>query len=533
MRQIFQTVILLFCVFFTCSIALASGFHVLVNNKQQGPVSMDQLQQMVSDGTLTKDTMVWKDGMPDWAKVGEQGELQNLFVVSSVPQPPPVSSAPPTPPNSSNTVNSVSQNDVDELNTMSDPKSVQSASDDMDDWFDSVFQRFNIEEGEDNGKFVVTASQSVMLKPTDPQYGDTYVNAFDKAMAKLQNKYLMIRFGSTITEKIKSLYSDRSTHAKEIELPPVTDLGYLKKVLAVLEKGLDVTEKKLDQQLIELGTDPQELTKLNPTQKKDIFRDKFVQNTIRRASGSIAGLFPIQTNVITDSKGVTIIGVVAIASNKTIQIAKDITLQRKSIITGRGRDISSLLPKTNEEYLGTLGVRLAYDQDGSPAIISYGIASYRPDSDDDYINNELKAEAKNAAVSKGDAQIAEIINGRMNAEDSRKTGEEIRKYVEREMTVNADTVEKTIENVIKITTRNAKSSARAKLQGNSTVKKWRVTTKEGHKFVGAVRVWKYSTLQAVNAFNNPQSSQQSSTKKKQQFQKFQQESKPVNTMDDF
>lgn len=531
MKRISQTVVFLSGVFLTANILLASGFHVLVNNKQQGPVSKGQLQEMVTEGAVTKETMVWQDGMTDWAKAGEQDELQGLFAISSsVPPPSPgPSAAPPVSPNGSE---SVSQGDVDELNAMSDPKSVQSASDDMDDWFDSVFQRFNIEEGEDNGKFVVTASQSVMLKPSDPQYGEAFVNAFDKAMAELQNKYLMIRFGSTITEKIKSLYSDRSTYAKEITLPAVTDPGYLEKVLGVLDKGLDVTEKILDKQLIELGVDPQELSKFNPTQKKDIFRDRFVQNTIRKASGSIAGLFPIQTNVITDSKGTTFVGVVAIASNKTIQIAKDITLQRKSIITGRGRDIASLLPNTEEEFLGTLGVRLAYDQDGSPAIISYGIASYRPDTDDDYINSELKAEAKNAAVSKGDAQIAEIINGRMNAEDSRKTGEEIRKYVEKEMTVDADTVEKTIKNVIKITTRNARSSARAKLQGISTVKKWRVTTKEGHKFVGAVRVWKYSTLQAVNSFNNPQSFKNQPTKS-QQFQKFQQESKPVNTIDDF
>lgn len=533
MRQIFQTVIVLFCVFFTCSIALASGFHILVNNKQQGPVSIDQLQQMVSDGTVTKDTMVWKDGMTDWAMAGAQGELQNLFAVSSAPPPPPVSSTPPTPPNRSNTANSVSQNDVDELNTMSDPKSVQSASDDMDDWFDSVFQRFNIKEGEDNGKFVVTASQTTSLKPTDPQYGDSVVIAFDKAMMKLQEKYVLIRFGQIMTDKSKSMFKDRSTNAREIPLPPVQDPSYMEKVLKVFEKGLDVTEKKLDKELIELGTDPQELTKLTPTMKKDLIRSSFIKNNIEKASGSIAGLFPIQTNVIIDSKGRAVIGVVAVASLKSIQIAKDISLQRKSMIQGKGKDITTLLPSSKEEFLATLGVRLTYDQDGSPAIISYGIASYRPDSDNDMINDDLKAEARDAAISNGNAQIAEIVNGRMNVKNNRQTGEDVRTYIEKEMKPDADSVEKTITNIIKITNNKAKSSASARLQGISTVKKWRITTKEGHKFVGAVRVWKYSTLKAVNAFNNPQSSQQSSTKKKQQFQKFQQESKPVNTMDDF
>lgn len=536
-------------IIFTISILListqsfAADYHILINNQQQGPVSMEQLQQMKSSGEITRDTMVWKNGMAGWEKAGEQQELHNLFA-GAVPPPPPTADAvpppvPPTPSSSSHSVassgNSISQNDVNELNTMSDPKSVPTASDSMEDWFDSVLEKFRIDSfGENNGKFILYASQSVSLKPIDPQYGDALVNSFDKAMMKLQEKYLMIRFGKTTTEKIKSFYSDRSTNAKDIALPPIEDPGYLGKLLAVFEKGLDVTEKKLDQKLIELGVNAEELARLTPTKKKDVFRDKFLKQTIRQASGSISGLFPIQTNVITDNSGRTVVGIVAIASPKTIQIAKDISLQRKSVIYGKGRDITSLLPATPEEYIGTLGVRLTYDKDGTPAIISYGIASYRPDTDDDYINDELKSEAKADAVSSADAQIAEIINGRMNAKNERKRGEEVRKYVEREMKPGSDTVEKTIKNIIKITQNEAKSSAQARLQGISTVKRWRYTAKSGQKFVGAVRVWKYSTLKAVNSFNQPTSQKKRSGKKQQSsFQTFQQSSKPVNSMDDF
>jgi hypothetical protein len=535
-------------VIFTVSILLlstqsyAADYHVLINNQQQGPVSMEQLTKMKNNGDITKDTLVWKNGMTGWEKAAAQQDLQNLFA-GAAPPPPPVAgvvppSVPPTPPSSSLPIaspeTSISQNDVNELNAMSDPKSVPTASDSMEDWFDVVLEKFGIDSfGENNGKFILFASQSVSLKPIDPQYGDALVNAFDKAMIKLQEKYLMIRFGKTTTEKIKSFYSDRSTNAKDIALPPVENPGYLEKLLAVFEKGLDVTEKKLDQKLIELGVNPEELARLTPTKKKDVFRDKFLKNTIRQASGSISGLFPIQTNVITDNSGRTVVGIVAIASPKTIQIAKDISLQRKSVIQGKGRDLASLLPATNEEYIGTLGVRLTYDQDGTPAIISYGIASYRPDTDDDYINDELKSEAKADAVSSADAQIAEIINGRMNAKNERKRGEEVRKYVEREMKPGSDAVEKTINNIIKITQNEAKSSAQAELQGISTVKRWRYTAKSGQKFVGAVRVWKYSTLQAVNSFNKPTTPKSRSGKKQQSFQTFQQSSKPANSMDDF
>ena len=63
-------------------------YHVLVNNVQQGPYDLPTLQQMAQNGTLTRDTYVWKNGMPQWTKAGESTELQSLF--SAVPPPPPI-----------------------------------------------------------------------------------------------------------------------------------------------------------------------------------------------------------------------------------------------------------------------------------------------------------------------------------------------------------------------------------------------------------------------------------------------------------
>lgn len=514
----------------------AADYYVLVDGQQQGPIEIEQLQQLKNDGAVTHDSLVWKAGMATWVKAGEQPDLQNIFAKNvAFPPPLPVAAPPAVPGLSPPSGESTDQNDVNELNAMADPKSVPTASESMDAWFDTVLETFNIGSfGENNGKFTFEASQSVSLKPIDPQYGDALVNAFDKAMMSLQEKYLQARFGRISVDKIRSFYSDRSTNANEIVLPPIEDPGYLGKALLVLDKGLDVTAKKLDEQLLKMGIAPEELSRMTPTQKKDVFRDKFVKNTLKEASGSIAGLFPIQTNVITDKNGNTVVGVVAVASPKSIQIVKDINLQRKSVATGKGRDLRTLLPNNEAEYMGTLGVRLTYDQDGSPAIISYGISAYRPDMGDDYMNDELKAEAKADAISNADAQIAEIVNGVMSSKSERQRGEEVRKYVEREMKPGTDSIEKSIKNIIKITSNEARSSAQARLQGISTIKTWRYTAPTGQKFEGAVRAWKYSTLQAVNSFNQPKkTSAQQPKAEKSSFQPLQQTSKPVNSMDDF
>jgi hypothetical protein len=435
-----------------------------------------------------------------------------------------------------NVESNINKSDIEEQNKLSDPKNVQdsSSADDIEDWSEEVLRSFKIDSfGENNGKFIVFAQQTITLKPTDPQFGETLINAYDKAMMNLQENYLMMRFGKTTIEKLRTFYSNSSTDANEIELPKI-DKGFLDKIVLLMDKNIDLATKKLDNELVNLGVDPATLVNMPDTVKKDTFKDKFLKNTIRQASGSIAGLVPVQTKLIIGKNGNSVIGIVGIASHKTIQIAKDISLQRATNISGKGKDIQSLLPESKESFLGTLGVRLAYDLDGTPMIISYGMGSYISNSGDDYINDELRNEAKESAIANADGQIAEMINGRMNAKSERKRGEEIKKFVERENVQGSDTVEKTLKNIINITNKYSKSAASAKLSGISTVKTWRYTIPETKiKMVGTVRVWKYSTLNAIKKFNETTYKSKEKSKEKNVSKKFESKSKVVNSMDDF
>ncbi len=71
-----------------------STFFVAVNGQQSGPFDMNALSSMVANGQLTKDTLVWKQGMPAWAAAGTLQELSSLF--GAVP--PPMPGMPPVPP---------------------------------------------------------------------------------------------------------------------------------------------------------------------------------------------------------------------------------------------------------------------------------------------------------------------------------------------------------------------------------------------------------------------------------------------------
>ena len=75
-----------------------SAYNVVVNGQATGPFDMGVLSQMVSAGTITKESLVWKQGMTEWVKAGNVQELLPLFA-DTIPQAPPVPGGmPPIPP---------------------------------------------------------------------------------------------------------------------------------------------------------------------------------------------------------------------------------------------------------------------------------------------------------------------------------------------------------------------------------------------------------------------------------------------------
>lgn len=62
-------------------------FFVAVNGQQTGPFTIEQLSEMITVGNVKRETLIWKNGMAQWAAAGTVAELNNAF--SLVPPPPP------------------------------------------------------------------------------------------------------------------------------------------------------------------------------------------------------------------------------------------------------------------------------------------------------------------------------------------------------------------------------------------------------------------------------------------------------------
>jgi membrane protease subunit (stomatin/prohibitin family) len=60
-------------------------YHVAVDGKQTGPFGTDALKQQIQSGAVTKDTLIWSEGMAEWTAAGKVDAVAKLF--GTVPPP--------------------------------------------------------------------------------------------------------------------------------------------------------------------------------------------------------------------------------------------------------------------------------------------------------------------------------------------------------------------------------------------------------------------------------------------------------------
>jgi hypothetical protein len=65
----------------------AVKYFVAINGQQAGPFDLEALKQMVAQNQVTKDTLVWKEGMTSWVAAGTQFDLTAIFGATPPPIP--------------------------------------------------------------------------------------------------------------------------------------------------------------------------------------------------------------------------------------------------------------------------------------------------------------------------------------------------------------------------------------------------------------------------------------------------------------
>ena len=70
-------------------------YTINTNGQNEGPYNIQQLQQLIQGGKITRQTYVWKQGMNNWEPAGKVSEVAILFGAIP-PPPPPMPTIPPT-----------------------------------------------------------------------------------------------------------------------------------------------------------------------------------------------------------------------------------------------------------------------------------------------------------------------------------------------------------------------------------------------------------------------------------------------------
>jgi hypothetical protein len=62
-----------------------SAFHVILDSKQAGPFSEEEISRLILSGSVTKSTYVWKPGMPRWELAEAVPEVLRLVALCPPP----------------------------------------------------------------------------------------------------------------------------------------------------------------------------------------------------------------------------------------------------------------------------------------------------------------------------------------------------------------------------------------------------------------------------------------------------------------
>ena len=362
-------------------------------------------------------------------------------------------------------------------------------------------QKKGIEFGVENakGQIFYSAIETVSVDETNPQWAKWRVVAYKKAYMKIKQDFIESIYGKIVGSTLQEYFNDDSDN--RLDFPVPGDPRALTKTGEVWDKLLALTGAKLDRALEDLGIDPAQYKAAPPEQRKTLFKNNLIEKSVVKAAGSLGGLIPIKTFEGFDSKGNYTIGVIAMYYGKLKQLAYDIVKKREPMLTKKGGNpMATYIPKTKKELARAFGVRLAFDETGEPAIISYGQWSYLYKGKNQKKLDRSYEFAEKKAKAESQKQIAQFLNSSAFYKKMEETSalEEDEAIMDRDGNVREEDTATMIDRLQS----SMKVRFSADLRGMKTYKRWSYKYPNGHEIVGVVTVWTQKNAEGVDKIRN-------------------------------
>jgi len=350
----------------------------------------------------------------------------------------------------------------------------------------------------------------VEADPNSKSWGKARSLAFDDALLGAQADFIRDQFGIQTVVMGKKLFEDASDDAEDFE-SKANSSGMAGKLKAIANKVVALGDATLSDKLNELGVDPSQFDAAPESEKKVLFMEQFTQKAIVRAFGSISGLVPIQTFEGRSETGTHAIAVIMMYSPKLKQLASDIANKRIPILRktkGKGKPVAAFVPKDPKTLVNQFGLRVGFDENNVPYLVSYGQWSYIDQDLSERKKERRRESARASAESKADSQITMFLAGRLSYTDEKVTGSHVEEVIKGifnpDGSVSTEKIE--FENIVDKTNKTIEARAKAEMGARQTVvPMWTYKDAPGakgdevrtydHEIVGVVRAWTLAAAQ--------------------------------------
>lgn len=348
-------------------------------------------------------------------------------------------------------------------------------------------------ERADKGEiFMAEGIAFVKVTPEAVDWADHRLMAYKEALMNAQAAFIEFEGISTRAETVSKFFEDQS------QMPRFSpeELQSTNKLEEVLNKAVALAGGKLDEQLSELGINPDEFNAASPEKRARLFENSISEQISTRARASLTGLMPVKTFEANDAQGRHAIAVIVVASDKMRQFVYDMK-QSKGDLAPNPKKVGS--PSLRERFstnkaalIHEFGIRKMFDENGYPVLVSFGQAGTGYNGSD--FNRQMNARKGAFLYAKGDAyaNFAYLLNSVGNAElnTSKKSMDVTDGVVRAEKDGVMESEEKRIAMVKAINNEISARGSISDLPGTRELLRWTAKHPEhGNEINGVVYVW--------------------------------------------
>jgi hypothetical protein len=314
---------------------------------------------------------------------------------------------------------------------------------------------------------------------------------------------------------IRQLYMDVSTETarrvfKTNQGPEVPEDGFKNSNVfsALLDKWVALKGATYDEELRELGIDPEQYNSAPPSVRKRMMEKSIMDETRQRARGDISGSIIVKSFEASDDNGNSAVSVVIAASNKmknTLAGLRGSQGDIRPVAEKAGEPIMDYLINNRENLMFTIGTKLVWDEKGFPVLLSFGMSGNDCDPTDmtSCIDNQEFSFIEAEADAYG--SLAQTYNLQGKTETLTRSG--ITSAKDRTISKETDgvqTVDENINELIKETELTSTMTSSVKgLVGLQKAYEWTAPHPvTGHEVNGVVIMWHPEKEAAVRSFKN-------------------------------